>query len=121
VADESGIWGNICRDFHDIRLGANRNDLVPEWRRLVHGCRDGRPDLAGWQALDREIRHRDDTTDDSSLRYPDEESPDDDDDDDADEFVCPVSQCSRVEPRLYLGEAPRCELFNRTMKPAVTG
>ncbi|MEV4770824.1 hypothetical protein [Micromonospora humida] len=120
MADESTIWGTICRDFHDIRLGANRNDLVSEWQRLVRDCRDDRPDLAGWQALDREIRLRDDTADDSSLRYPDEES-DDDDADEADEFVCPKSQCSRVEPRLYLGEAPRCELFNRRMKPAVTG
>jgi len=126
VSDESHTWTRLCNEFKDLRLAAHRHGLRPRWHELVERSRDGKADLPGWEALERELVQRNEAEDDMSLRGDREELSADGDDlpDESDtwpesvedgEFGCPVDRCSRIDHPDFFGDQPRCELFDKDM------
>jgi hypothetical protein len=121
-------WGDICEQFHDIRVRAHAHSLQDDWRTLV--TEPGTPTaalLSRWQRLVGEIERLDAGRDDSTVRYGDdageEAAPDEETDSawldewepESTQFGCPGDLCRRVLTARLM--PPRCWLLDRDMEP----
>src|SRR5271155_4451382 len=119
----AGEWRSLCERFHDIRQGAYRHNLEEAWQELVKADPAGPGILVQWRALDERIQQCDEDellgavrsgADGRDIDSHDDEANIDDWDGWGDEYGCPVVLCDR-KARSFLGNLPRCELFNSPM------
>jgi hypothetical protein len=113
-------WRALCERFVEIKLGAFRHDLAPQWRALAQANPDTPGLLAEWESLNEEIAELDDRERVSVTRHWNGDAGDDFGEGEDEAYTCPTGRCDRqISARESV--RPRCELFGCAMKVKAKG